>query len=399
MSRTILHCDCNGFFASVEEVLNPEFKKVPMAVGGSEENRHGIILAKNELAKKYRIKTAETIWQAKRKCPQLVIAPPHYSEYVKYSKMVNSIYQRYTDLVEPFGIDESWLDITNSMHLFGNAVDIADNLREVVKSETGLTISVGVSDNKAWAKLGSDYKKPDATTVFFRNECEKIIFALPVSDLLYVGRNMCQELNKLNINTIGELAKADKKILINKLGKAGEMVYNYANGIDDEPVRAYYEDREVKSVGNGITFKHNLRSWNEIRIGVEILADEVSSRMRKHNVKCCSLQVAIKDADFKTISRQKKFEVPTNLSTEMCEMAMDIIKSSWNIDRAIRMLTLTGTNLVSGDFSYEQLSLFDDGKSVKREKYERLDKTLDKLKNKFGEEVIVKGSVMDNDLI
>ncbi|MEG2852280.1 MAG: DNA polymerase IV, partial [Hydrogenoanaerobacterium sp.] len=184
--RTILHCDLNGFFASVECLLRPELRTVPMAVCGDPTMRHGIILAKNELAKKYNITTAETIWQAQRKCPQLVLVQPHHDEYYKYSCLVNEIYRRYTDLVEPFGIDESWLDITGTIHLFGDGKTVADKLREVVEHELGLTISVGVSFNKIYAKLGSDYKKPNATTVISQQNYKEIVYPLPVNSLLYV---------------------------------------------------------------------------------------------------------------------------------------------------------------------------------------------------------------------
>ena len=213
MDRTILHCDCNGFFASVECILHPEYKNVPMAVCGNPDNRHGIILAKNELAKKYRIQTAETIWQAKQKCPDLVLAPPHHEEYQKYSVRINEIYQRYTDLVESFGIDESWLDVTGSQTLFGKGTQIADELRAIIRQEVGLTVSVGVSYNKIFAKLGSDYKKPDAITVISKDNYKQIAWPLPVGDLLYVGPATQRKLSSIGIHTIGELAETSHDIL------------------------------------------------------------------------------------------------------------------------------------------------------------------------------------------
>ena len=214
MDRTILHCDCNGFYASCECAKNPQLKNVPMAVGGSVEARHGIILAKNELAKKYNVKTAETIWQAKKKCPDLVIVSPHYELYEEYSKRVNDIYKEYTDLVEPFGIDESWLDVTGSRALFGDGEKIANILRERIKAELGITISVGVSFNKVFAKLGSDYKKPDATTIITRENFKEIIYPLPVTDLLFAGKKTAVQLEKLKIKTIGDLACTDKEKLV-----------------------------------------------------------------------------------------------------------------------------------------------------------------------------------------
>ena len=219
--RVILHCDCNAFYASVECLLHPAYRDVPMAVCGDPENRHGIILAKNERAKRFGVQTAETIWQARRKCPDLVLAPPHRDQYAIYSKRVNAIYQRYTDLVEPFGIDESWLDVTGSQRLFGSGPEIADRLRAEVQRETGLTISVGVSFNKIFAKLGSDYKKPDATTVISRENYRDIVYPLSVSALLYVGKSARETLQNMRIRTIGDLAHADRKALVASLGKIG----------------------------------------------------------------------------------------------------------------------------------------------------------------------------------
>jgi DNA polymerase-4 len=263
MDRTILHCDLNGFYASVECLSRPELKDVPMAVSGNPENRHGIILAKNELAKKFGIITAETVWQAKKKCPGLVLVPPHHDKYYEYSKRVNELYGKFTDMVEPFGIDESWLDVTGSLHLFGSGKDIADKIRENIKSQLELTVSVGVSFNKIFAKLGSDYKKPDATTVISRENYKDIIFPLPVSDLLYVGKAATEALAKYGITTIGQLANYNKQVISANLGKMGEMIHDYANGIDDGPVSFAHDEQAAKSVGNGMTYT----IWASMPIG------------------------------------------------------------------------------------------------------------------------------------
>lgn len=387
MDRTILHCDCNGFFASVECVLNPELRNVPMAVGGDPKSRHGIILAKNELAKPYNIKTAETIWQAKRKCPDLVIVPPHHDIYKEYSKRVNDIYKRYTDFVEPFGIDESWLDVTGSKRLFGNGETIANELRKKVKEETGLTISVGVSFNKIFAKLGSDYKKPDATTVFSRENWKEMIFPMPVKELLYVGKTTESNLLHMGIHTIGELAAADKKLLEKRLGRAGAMLYIYANGLDDSPVKSVYEREEVHSVGKGMTFDKDISDRNEISHEVSILAENIAYRMRRKKVKCTTVQVQIKNPQFHTISRQKRLDKPTYLAKEIADAAMEIIDSSWNIKNPIRMLTVTGANIIPESEINEQISFFDTD-NEEREKREHLEKTMDKLKEKFGSNMI-----------
>ena len=395
MERTILHCDCNGFFASVECLFRPELKTVPMAVGGDSESRHGIILAKNELAKKYNIQTAETIWQAKKKCPDLVIVPPRHEEYSKYSRIINSIYQEYTDLVEPFGIDESWLDVTASRRLFGDGKTIADTIRERVKREIGLTVSVGVSFNKVFAKLGSDYKKPDATTVISRENMEKIVYPLPVSALLFVGGKTLEKLNLMHIHTIGDLAKADRNILSAKLGKAGEMLSVYARGKDEDPVKSIYHQDEVKSVGNGMTFRRDLLGEEDIKQGIHILAESVATRLRKKKLKCETIHLQIKSPDFKTVSRQKKLSSPTSLEKEISEVAYGLFLSLWNLEKPVRAMTITGSNLVSGDGA-TQMTFFEEEKDT--EKRERLEETIDVLRNRFGYDSLKKADVIGSDI-
>lgn len=400
MDRTILHCDCNSFYASVECLLHPEFRDVPMAVCGNPELRHGIILAKNELAKKYGIVTAETIWQAKRKCPELVLAGSHHLEYQKYSVLVNDIYKRYTDQVEPFGIDESWLDVTGSRRLFGDGKTIADRIRNEVREELGLTISVGVSFNKVFAKLGSDYKKPDATTVISRENFHELVFPLPVSDLLYVGRAARTALAKLYITTIGELAQSDRTMIVRRLGKMGEAIHDYANGVDDSPVQSADFEREIKSIGNGMTYRRNLESTEDVRLVVITLADEVAGRMRRHGVKCRTVQVTIRDPEFKNITRQCALKTPTHLASELAESALAIIADSWDMRRPIRMITVTGLNLFSGESDdAEQLSLFPgEDKSLSREKRERLETTMDNIRSRYGRGIITPAGVIGNDL-
>ena len=281
--RVILHCDCNSFFASVETALNPSFKNVPMAVCGSQSDRHGIVLAKNELAKKYGIKTAETVYSAKKKCPSLVIAEPHYEEYSKYSKRVNAIYARYTDMIEPFGIDESWLDVTASRKLFGTGVEIAERIRKEVREEIGITVSIGVSFNKIFAKLGSDYKKPDAVTLIDRDNFKSIAYPLPVSSLLFVGKKTENALLSMGIRTIGALAESSPSLLNMRFGKIGEMLHAYASGNDESPVLPVQED--AKSISNGFTFRHDLVGRGECRIGIDYLSEEIGRRLRNNGMK------------------------------------------------------------------------------------------------------------------
>lgn len=394
MERTILHCDCNGFFASVECALNPDLKNVPMAVGGSVEARHGIILAKNELAKKYNIQTAETIYSARKKCPSLVIVPPHHDLYEEYSEKVNQIYYQYTDLVERFGIDESWLDVTGSKNLFGDGKKIADALRKRIREKIGLTISVGVSFNKVYAKLGSDYKKPDATTVISKENYKDIVYPLPVRDLLFVGKRTAETLSHMGIKTIGELAQSDEKALIRLLGKAGSMLYKYARGEDDSPVDPHAND-EVKSVGNGMTFKRDLCGERDIMCGISHLSESIAARMRHKGVKCSVVQVTIKDPSLSSIVRQEKLDHPTNLAKEITDKAMEIIRRSWNMKNPIRMLTVTGGGIVNEGENF-QIGFFDEeNKNPKREK---LEKTIDTIREKYGKDAVINANIINNDL-
>lgn len=396
MDRTILHCDLNGFYASVECLFHPELKKVPMAVAGNPKNRHGIILAKNELAKGFGIKTAETVWQAKKKCPELILVSPRRGEYSKYSKLVNGIYNRYTNLVEPFGIDESWLDITGVYHLSGSGFEVAEEIRGTVHKELGLTISVGVSWNKIFAKLGSDYKKPDATTIISRENYMEIAYPLPVTDLLFVGKSAADILGKLKIRTIGDLARSDREVITSRLGKMGSTIWGYANGLDDSPVAPAGRPRESQSIGNGMTFKRDLLGMKDIRTAIFALSDEVAYRMRKQGVSCRVIAVTIKNTALKTISRQRTLPGPTHLSKEIAATSIEIIKESWNLKKPIRMLSITGSGLTDKDSACEQITLFAD--SGEKKKQERLESAMDKIREKYGKSSLTLGSAIDDDL-
>ncbi len=394
--RVILHCDMNGFYASVELLDRPDLDGQPVAVCGDPDSRHGIILAKNELAKRAGVVTAETIWQAKRKCPDLQLVRPHRSKYTHYSKLINQIYLRYTDLVEPFSIDESWLDVTASQNLFGSGREIADEIRRTVREETGLTLSAGVSFNKIFAKLGSDYKKPDATTEITRENYQQILWPLPARDMIFVGKSTAEKLLKSGIKTIGDMARSDPKLLTSLLGKQGQMLWNYANGYDNAPVSRYGEAEPVKSVGNGITFRRNLMSEDDIRTAVTGLSDTVASRLRHHKLKAFGVKVDIKDPSFTTISRQKQLFVPTNLASELAQASMDLIHESWRPGAPIRMLTITGINLCDETVE-EQISLFaTDNRS--HQQGEKIERTMDDIRSKFGSAAITFGGMLGNDL-
>ena len=397
MERAILHCDLNSFFASVEEVRNPELRAYPVAVCGNPKHRHGIILAKNEKAKAFGVKTAETLWQARRKCPELVLVPPHHEEYSKYSKIVNDIYLRYTDLVEPFGIDESWLDVTGSTHLFGTPREIADDIRKTVFEETGLTVSVGVSFTKSFAKLGSDYKKPDATTEITRENFREIVWPLPVSDLLFVGRSSREVFSRLGIETIGDLARASREMISIHLGKTGELVHDYANGIDTSPVQSAFEETSPKSIGRGLTFAHDLTDVSEIKTALLALSDDVAQRLRKHGMRASAVSVTVRDPSFKTTSRQKTLSSPTHLSSEIADGCLELYMKYYSKSAApVRMLTVTALSLIDESLSSaSQLSLF--GEEEVSKKRESVELTLDKIRKKFGPKSTTSASLLNGD--
>ena len=389
MDRVIFHCDLNSFYASVELLDHPELKDRPAAVCGDPESRHGIILAKNELAKKYKVQTAETIWQARRKCPDLVLLPAHHWKYREYSKKVNAIYERYTDLVEPFSIDESWLDVTGTLHLFGgDGKALADQIRQTVRQELGLTVSVGVSFNKVFAKMGSDYRKPDATTVITRENFQQLLWPLPVTDLLFVGRAAARVLNGYGIRTIGDLARFDRESLGQILGKGGYTLHDYATGREHAPVVPARDMPGPKSVGNGLTFPKNLVGWEQLRTALSELADEVAVRLRKHGLKCTTVQITVRDPSFKDICRQKRLSAPTYISRDLAQCGMELLHSCWSERQPVRALTITAQNLVEERDAGEQVDLFAADAIPCRDKLEKLEKAMDTIRDKYGRSAI-----------
>lgn len=396
MDRVILHCDANSYFASVECIDHPEWREIPMAVAGDPESRHGIILAKNEHAKRYGVKTAEPIWQARKKCPSLLVVRPNGRSYSHYSRLINEIYGRYTDQVEPFSIDESWLDVTGSRRLFGDGKRIADELRARVREELGITISVGVSFNKTFAKMGSDYKKPDATTVISRENFREILFPLPVETMMFVGERASQALRRAYIETIGDLARATPERLVSILGKSGEMLWAHANGVDESPVRRPDQGDSAQSVGCGITFHRDLRGLEDIRAGLMMLADTVGGRLRAQELKGRTVQILIKNPALKSITRQRTLPEPTSSTREIYRTALELIQASWRPEDPIRMLQLTSTNFT--DSAYMQLSFFRESDPAAKERRARLERTVDDIRRRFGHGSIVSGRVAGSDL-
>lgn len=392
MERIILHCDLNSFYASVELLSHPELRQMPVAVCGDPESRKGIILAKNEAARAFGIKTAETIWQARQKCPELVLLPPHHDQYREFSRLVNTIYGQYSDLVEPFGIDESWLDITGSVHLFGGDGEaVAHQIRRRIKAELGLTLSVGVSFNKVFAKLGSDYRKPDAVTVISPSNWRRIVWPLPVGNMLFAGPAAQRALGRYGIKTIGQLAAAEEALPERLLGKLGRQLWACANGLDDAPVRPQHQQEPVKSVGNSFTFRENLTTREQIRHGTAALCDSVAGRLRQQGLYCGAVQVGLRDSSFHNVSRQKQLPHSTHLMRELLDAAMELVDGVWRSGTPVRLISVTALHLTDRLETYEQIDLFSGGQRQPRERLEQLERTVDAIRDKYGGQAIAFG--------
>lgn len=392
MDRVILHCDLNNFYASVECLYNPKIRDNPVAVCGSQAERRGIVLAKNQIAKKFNVKTGEPVWQAKKKCPGLITVSPNYKLYLKFSKSAREIYSRYTDLIESFGIDECWLDITNNVKSFNDGEKTAHEIKDTVKNELGITISVGVSYNKIFAKLGSDIKKPDAVTVVSRTEFKNIVWPLPVQELLYVGRATQKKLNNIGIYTIGSLACSPLPFMKKMLGKNGETLWLFANGYDNTPVLKVDHSIMVKGVGNSLTSPRDLLCNNDVKLLFYLLAESVAQRLRKQNLKGKTVQISIKDCDLNCIERQAKLDNNSYITSEIAQKAYEIFLESWTWEKPVRALGIRVTDLVLDD-KYIQISFLYDNK---RQKRELLEYSIDNIRSRFGYHSIQKGLLIDN---
>ena len=381
MENGILHVDMNNFYASVETLYAPQYRDVPMAVAGDKESRHGIILAKNMLAKAKGVQTAEPIWQAMRKCPGLQLVPPHHERYAYFSQLAKKIYQDYTDRVEAFSLDECWLDVYGSGLLFGDGRRIAETIRQRVKAELGLTVSIGVSFNKIFAKLGSDYKKPDAVTEFGRREMEEIIWNMPCSDLLLVGPSTEKTLRRYGLHTIGDIARMEPGVMRSLLGRMGETLWVYANGLDDSPVQNVNAQEDPKTIGNSTTLPRDLTTDQEVRETLYSLAETVAARLRRHRMRAQEVQITVRSSDFQEIQRQKRLPGAARDSATLYQAAWELYKKE-NKSWAVRLLGLRAGRLIRED--EEQVSFFEDGDSRKRR--ERLEDAVDRVRESYGSE-------------
>lgn len=394
MERVILHSDMNNFYASVECMLNPKLKGHPVAVCGSTEERHGIVLAKNYEAKKYNIQTGEVTWQAKQKCRDLIVVPPHYDQYIKYSKLAREIYSRYTDLIQPFGMDECWLDVSGSTNLFGSGIEIAKQISETIKFELGLTVSIGVSFNKIFAKLGSDMKKPDAITCIYKENFKDKIWNLPASDLLGVGRATTKKLNFYGIYTIGELAGTPKDFLQKVFGKNGVLLWHYANGTENSAVTPSDFVVPIKSVGHGITALRDLEKNEDVWPVILELSQDIGKKLRDYNKYASGVAIDVRDCELHHKQWQCQMPMPTFSSFLIAKKSYQLFLQSYNWDREIRSITVRAINLISSD-SPQQINLLSETQNI--DKIERLEFVVDRIRERFGKDII-KNAVLCQDI-
>ena len=393
MERVILHSDMNNYYASVECMLNPSLKNKYIAVCGNKEDRHGIVLAKNQAAKLMGVSTGEPIWKAMQKCPELKIVPPHYDEYIKYSKLAREIYYSYTDLIEPYGLDECWLDVTGSLSLFGSGEKIAHIIKERIKKELGLTVSIGVSFNKIFAKLGSDMKKPDAVTCIKKEEFKEKVWPLPVSELLYVGPATTLKLHKLNIKTIGELANTPAELIKKWLGKNGSMLYSFANGLDTSRVSPYGYKAPIKSISNGITSVSNLENTDEVWKIIFFLAQDVAHRLRAEELVARGVSISVRDSKLSVKEFQTKLLQPTRSHKVIAQEAYNMYKNNYDISIPIRSVSVRALYLSSSLIPVQTTLFSNTDKDIKQDKIET---AVDRLRERFGKESITYASLMGN---
>lgn len=388
MERTILHSDCNCFYASVEMLHHPEYAGQPLAVGGNPETRHGIILTANYIAKRRGVKTGSALWEARQACPGLIIIPPDYDRYLRFSRMTREIYSEYTDLQEPFGIDECWLDVSDSCGIKGDGVKIAEEINRRIKRELGITVSVGVSWNKIFAKFGSDYRKPDAVTDVNRENYKSIIWPGPVGDLLYVGPATRRKLYQLGIYTIGELAGTDPEFLVSVFGKMGLVISVFARGEDQTPVSLENTEAPIKSIGNSMTMPRDLTCHEEVRMALYMLSESVATRLRENHFAGDVVGIYVRDNDLVGFSRQKKIAVPTDISAEIGGYADSLFLETYRWEKPIRGVGVRVSNLVADDYPY-QLDLFHN--EQRREKQLKMDIAVDGIRKRFGVDCVQRG--------
>ena len=389
--RTILHSDMNCFYASVEMMLDPSLRGKAIAVCGSTENRHGIVLAKSELAKKAGVKTGMVNWEARQRYPDLIMVKPQYEQYLKYSELARNIYQRYTDQVEPYGMDECWLDVGGSRSVCGSGMEIAESIRQTVKEELGLTVSIGVSFNKMFAKLGSDMKKPDAITEIRKAEFKEKIWPLPASDLLFVGRATTAKLEQYGITTIGGIANADPQFLKRLLGVNGLGLWRSAAGLDDSPVMHKDFVSPIKSVGHGITCTADLENEDEVWKVMLELSQDIGHRLRIHKLKASGVQISIRSNDLGFRQYQASLTLATQSPSVIAHKAIQIFRDNYRWIMPVRAVTVRAIKLRPKN-EPEQIDLFTDMRQLER--LDRLDDCIEDIRRRFGKRAVFQACLL-----
>ncbi|MDR3185512.1 MAG: DNA polymerase IV [Christensenellaceae bacterium] len=393
--KVILHCDLNNFYASVEMQLNPELQGKAIAVCGDPAERHGIVLAKSYPAKAFGVTTGEPIWQAKKKCPQLITVSPNFKKYTEYSKRVFNIYVSYTPEVESFGLDECWLDVTGCQKLFGSGERIANLIREEVKEKTGLTISVGVSFTKVFAKLGSDMKKPDAVSIISRENFKTVAWRLPINEFLYVGRSTEKILNSVGIKTIGDIANTDACVLEHLLGKIGTSLHSAAWGETSDIVKLYYSTQIPKSVSHGTTTFRDINNNADARVVIYSLCEVIAFRLRRKSMMTRGVSISIRDSVLAVRSKQTKLLYATSSADDIAESAIRLLDSFYSFMTMLplRSISVNAYSLISTIGGIQQ-TFFEKNPDKKQ----NLDSSIDRLREKYGFEIMKRGIVVSSDI-
>lgn len=391
MERVILHCDANAFYASVECLYTPSIRHRPVAVCGSVEERHGIVLTKNQIAKQFGVQTGEAIWQARQKCPDLICVPPDYGLYIRFSKRMRRIYEEYSDRVESFGLDEAWIDLSNPGLTIRDGERIAHEIRLRVKRELGITVSVGVSFNKIFAKLGSDMEKPDAVRVIPADSFREKVWPLPVGDLLFVGPATRRKLADMNVRTIGDLARFDAGCLRGRLGKPGLVLKAYAAGLDRSPVMPADARMAIQSVGNSATPPHDLQTPADARCLCYLLAESVAARLRQEGLRARCVSLSVRSAELVTRSCQQTLPRATNLTGEIAQAAVQLFDGRFAGGFPYRSAGLSCSVLTPDDAPVQLDFLGDEARRIKTE---RLESAIDGLRRRFGHQIVRRAVVL-----
>lgn len=392
MARVILHCDANGFYASCELAYNPQLRGLPMSVGGNVDARHGIVLASTQEAKRAGVKTGMVLWQARQLCPELIILPPNFNRYLHFSRRLSAMYREHSPRVESYGLDECWVDVSDPGFSLEDGAALADRLRARAREELGITLSIGVSWNKIYAKLGSDMRKPDATTLITPDNYRDTVWTLDAGDLLFVGPHTLPKMHRLGISTIGDIARADQQTLVTHFGKLGLMHSIHARGEDDSPVMPVEIEAAVKSIGNSTTTPRDMATVEDVACVYTVLADAVAARLREHGFRGRCISISVRDKDLRIAGCQLTIGHYTALADEILSVAMRLFaQRGYAAMLPLRSVGVSVGSLISGDLP-EQMDFW--GEADRRQRRMALAQSVDALRKRYGMQCITRGSVL-----